>query len=670
MNQEQASKASEVTPLWHNPLSLAGIFLIIVAIVLLMTFCLFSLVAPSANPYLDIFGFLILPGILLVGMFMAPIGILIKSWRRRRHDPEHRLRWRWPKLDLSDPVQRKVFKSFVLVTFLILPVLGVSGYQGYHYTESAQFCAKACHSVMEPQATTYEYSSHARVSCAQCHIGEGAGWFVKSKLSGTRQVFATLLDTYPRPIPPAITNLRPARETCEHCHWPQKFYGAQLARIVNFGSDESNTRRQIDMLLKIGGGDKATGRAEGIHLHMALAGQIEYIATDNMLQNIPWVQYTDNSGIVHIYRSDGRPTSDPRPQGQLRQLDCMDCHNRPAHKFRSPDQAVDIFLDAGRMDAGLPFVKREAVAALLEDHPDVKTADARIGARLADFYSANYPAIWESDKTRVYQAVDMVREIYKSNFFPNMKVNWKTYPDNIGHKISAGCFRCHAGRHVDQNGRKITHDCHACHSFLNPVKAEKTDRIIEEGEFVHPYALEGVHTQLVCHQCHTGGEAPQATCEGCHSKTQQLRSATLVPLSRYNISPSPMNGTVDCLGCHDLSQPRSMQAIDVTCRDCHDDEPEKYDGLLARWSEVVTGKRNQAREQTRRLQDELAGRPPDDKVAAEARTVLQHSEQVLELLDDANPLHNFEASCSVYEQVSTGVRQEIEKLKATSAASP
>ncbi|MEK7756170.1 MAG: NapC/NirT family cytochrome c, partial [Planctomycetota bacterium] len=347
-------------PLWNNVISYFGLFLTAMAILLLLTFALFTVVTRQANPYVDIVGYLVLPGILVLGSLIVPVGMFFKSWRLRRRDPSQKLSFLFPRIDLNDPAQLRAAKVVVGGTFLMLPVVVVSSYHGYHYSDSAEFCAKACHKVMEPQATTYEHSAHARVACAECHIGEGASWFVKSKLSGTRQVFATIQESFPRPIPPAITNLRPARETCERCHWPKKFFGAQLREIVHFGADENNTRRELDMLLKTGGGDESIGRAEGIHMHMALEGRLEYVATDVKVQDIPWVKYTDRAGNVWIYRSDGRPSSDPIPEGPVRQLDCMDCHNRPAHNFRSPEEAVDIFLDVGRIDTTLPFIKREA----------------------------------------------------------------------------------------------------------------------------------------------------------------------------------------------------------------------------------------------------------------------------------------------------------------------
>jgi len=383
--------------LLNNWISIVGFFLVGVAVLLLLTFGLFTLVSPPANPYVDIIVFLILPGILVVGLITVPIGVAVKHWRLRRYAATHVGTLRLPQLDLNSPRTRRAVLAFLAASiFVVLPALAVSSYNGYHYTESTDFCARVCHSVMEPQATAYAHSPHARVRCAECHIGAGASWFVKSKLSGVRQVLAVWGNTYPRPIPPAITELRPARETCEECHWPAKFFGAQLKEVVHYAPDDQNTRRVVKMLLKTGGADESIGRVEGIHMHMALAGRIEYVATNRGLQEIPWVKYVNDAGEELIYRSDGKPSTAPRPEGVVRRIDCMDCHNRGAHHFRSPQAAVDLYLDVGRIDATLPYIKRRAVAVLTRPYPDAVTGEAAIEWGLIGFYRDNYPDIWET----------------------------------------------------------------------------------------------------------------------------------------------------------------------------------------------------------------------------------------------------------------------------------
>lgn len=631
-------------PMWNNTITMVGLFICAMAMMLLLTFGLFSVVAPAANPYVDIVGYLILPSLLIVGLVIVPFGILFKSWRLHRKFPEQRLEFHLPRIDLTDPQQRKAAKVLVIGTFVLLPVVGVSAYHGYHFTDSTEFCGQVCHSVMEPEATTYEFSAHARVSCAECHIGSGASWFVKSKLSGTRQVLAMWRESYSRPIAPAIQHLRPARETCERCHWPKKFFGAQLRELVYFRADENNTRQDIDMLVKTGGGGhEESMRAEGIHAHMAITGKVEYVATDDKLQVIPWVKYTNEAGEELIYRSDGRPSSDPRPEGDVRRLDCMDCHNRPAHKFQAPSDAVDLALEVGEMDTSLPFIKREAVAVLEKSYPDTDIAMEAIGEGLAAFYQENYPELWEGRRVAVNQAIDAVRKLYRQTTFPTMKVDWRTYPDNIGHKMFPGCFRCHAGEHVNQNGEKISHACDVCHLFLNPVDQGQGRTVVQRGDFVHPVELEGIHATMRCDKCHTGGSAPLPTCTGCHSDVTAFRAGTLEPFESFGIVPEPMNDVLDCAGCHDLSKPTTIEVIDVTCTDCHDDE--EYKGMLAGWDA-----------EARRLIEE-----------AEARTDGPGLE-MLKRLRRVGPLHNIDATRTITQALISGnaVRQD----EHTAAAQP
>lgn len=502
--------------LCNNVVSLFGLFIVALSAMTLVAFAILAFTEGTANPYLNVIGYLVMPGVFLFGLSIVPIGALWKQYRLRRLEgkpiPRHL------QLNLSDRPTLGAVLIFMAVTFfVVIPLVAGSNYQAFRYSETTAFCATACHTVMEPQGTAHATSPHARVTCAECHIGEGAGWFVKSKLSGVRQVFAVAFDTYSRPIPPAITELRPARDTCEHCHWPDKFHGSQLKEVVHFSPDERNTRRVVRMLLKTGGADESIGRVEGIHMHMMVAGRIDYVAIDEHLQEIPWVRHVTAEGDETIYRSDGLAHGAPPPAGIARTIDCMDCHNRGAHHFRPPYSAVDLQIEAGRIDATLPFIKREAVMALVGGYEDVATAEAEIERRLRAFYEREYPEVLEERAADIAQAIEATREVYRRTFFPRMNVDWRTYPENVGHMFSAGCFRCHDGRHVDARGRAISSDCTTCHTFLNPV--EDHPGLIVEGPFQHSMSLH-MHEKLRCEQCHTGG--PLLLCRDCHTTLRGL----------------------------------------------------------------------------------------------------------------------------------------------------
>src|SRR5512140_692713 len=409
---------------WQNRTTVTGLILAVLSILFFISFQLIELVQPTSNPYTGLWSFMVLPAILLAGLLLIPLGAMLERRRRRRLYPEVSEWPRLPHFDPNDPHHRRLLTIFALGTLVVIPLIAVSSYEGYHYTDSTQFCGRVCHSVMHPEYTSYMNSPHARVSCAACHIGPGANWYVKSKISGVRQVLAVTFNTFNRPIHTPIKDLRPARETCEQCHWPEKFFGAQLRSRAHYYPDEKNTRAEIQLLIKNGGAESAMGPASGIHWHMALSQKIEYVAVDTGRQVIPWVRATDKLGEVRIYRSDGKRAEDPPPAGELRRVDCMDCHNRPTHVIQPPDRAVNTSLEAGRLDRTLPFIKKVAVEALVQPYADEAEADMKIDTYVRDFYLKLDPKLAETRKSSINQAVEEVRSVYHRNFFPRMNVTW------------------------------------------------------------------------------------------------------------------------------------------------------------------------------------------------------------------------------------------------------
>ncbi len=614
-------------PLWKNPMSIAGFFLATVSLLCILTFACLAALTPTTIRT-EVLGHLVAPSILMFAVSLIPVGILFTKWRLCRRNSADALALRFPWFDLHEPNQRRVARFTAVGAGVLFPVMGVSGYHGYHYSDSVRFCGKACHVSMAPQATTYQHSAHARVPCAECHIGSGVTSFVKAKLNGTLELLATLTDTFHRPIVSSLARQKPASETCEKCHWAEKSSGQELRELVTFAPDEENTRRQVTMILNTGSaGDPTTGKAAGIHKHMAFR-EIKYVATDEEFQEIPWVEYVTVSGERVVYRSDGRPASDPPPQGHERVFDCLDCHNRPAHRFRSPQEAMDLYLDAGKIDTTLPFIKREAIGVLTPPYPDTETARAEISSSLLEFYRSNYPEVWETRRSAVDMAVDRITDIYEHNFFPDMNADWRTYPENIGHLTSPGCFRCHDGSHVNQYGESITSDCNTCHTFVHSVEQLANRATVEEGEFVHPYELQGVHGSLRCNDCHTGGSSPEPSCTGCHTDAAEFRAGTLASFERFDIESEPMADYVDCESCHDLSEP--LHAVNTMCVDCHEDDGERFSGMLGSWKREVAG----------------LFRVAETRADDEAR---RH----LATLRRAGPFHNMEATRRILQAVIT-----------------
>jgi nitrate/TMAO reductase-like tetraheme cytochrome c subunit len=412
------------------------------------------------------------------------------------------------RLDLSDPSQRGAVALFLAFVVAFVGMSVVGSYKAYTFTDSVSFCGQLCHSVMNPEFVAYQQSPHARVACVDCHVGAGATWYVKSKLSGARQVFKTALGTFPRPIPTPVHNLRPAAETCETCHWPKKFYGAQLKVFNHFDSDEKNTPRQIRLLIKTGGGDPATGEPEGIHWHMNISNEISYVAADEERQVIPYVYAKDMQGrVTEYFAKDSTLSKDQIAKAERRRMDCVDCHNRPTHIYVAPEVSVDRSLLAHRMDISLPFLKQQSIAALTGKYDTTPAAIQGIAKTIENFYADKYPDIARSKQPEIRNAVEELQRIYKLTFFPEMKVDWRTHPNNIGHLYFPGCFRCHDGNHVSPEGKVIPKDCNTCHTVLGQMENAVNIASVPGLEFKHPVDL-GDMTQVNCADCHTGGVSP------------------------------------------------------------------------------------------------------------------------------------------------------------------
>jgi hypothetical protein len=415
------------------------------------------------SPYVGIFAYLVLPGLFVLGLLLIPAG----GWLARRQARLAAERGDeippMPVINLNDQRTRNRVVAFAVITALNVLVLGLAGYKGLQVMDSAAFCG-SCHSVMDPEFTAYRRSPHARVSCVECHIGEGASWFVKSKLSGAWQVVSVTFDLYQRPIPVPIHNLRPARETCEECHWPTKFTGDRLRVTTSYAADEKSTERKTVTLLHVGGGETALGPVSGIHAHVAPGVKVRYLS-DARRQEVSTVEATYPDGRTTLYRTQASPKDLPREEA-WRVMECVDCHNRPTHLFRLPGPEVDQAILAHRIDQALPWVKREAVKALEVAYPSHLAAREGIEKQLVDFYRKLDPAAFPHREAKVKEAAAALADIYGWNVWPSMKITWGTYPSFLGHEQAAGCFRCHDGDHRSADGRELSQDCGLCHSLL------------------------------------------------------------------------------------------------------------------------------------------------------------------------------------------------------------
>lgn len=510
--------------LFRNYISFVGAAIVIASLASVMLLFFIEMTSTAENPYIGILTYIIFPSILLFGLSVVLVGMILE--RRRRHrDAPHAIT-PYPKLDLNDPHARNAFMTFLVVTFFFISASAFGSYRAFEYTESVAFCGQTCHTVMKPEFVSYQAGAHARVRCVDCHVGSGAGWYARSKLSGAYQLYSVTFNKYSRPIQTPVHNLRPAPETCEQCHWPEKFFGAQMKVFNRYAYDEKNTLRQTRMLINVGGGSPTTGLVTGIHWHMNIANEITYVSRDDHRQVIPWIQMKDPQGnITEYYDRSRRMKPEEVAVANKRRMDCVDCHNRPAHVYLPPDVAVDQAFVAGRLDPSIPYLKRKAVEVLSGNYDTTPQALQAIDKTLIEFYSANYRDMYSQKEASIKGAVSELQRMFQTYFFPEMKTDWRTHPNNIGHLHFSGCFRCHDGEHVSDSGKVITNDCDVCHSVIydsaNPEASVKT------GSFIHPVDL-GALGGRKCETCHKAnepfkhpinlGDISQFQCAECHPR--------------------------------------------------------------------------------------------------------------------------------------------------------
>jgi hypothetical protein len=494
----------KLPPSSKNWLTIIGSIIAAINLILILLLFVISTIFDKGSTNLGLFIYIILPGFLIFGLLLIPIGMILE--RKRIFKGLVHEAARLPYIDLNDSSHRNAFIIFTITTIIVLFLSTLGSFKAYHITESVEFCGTLCHQVMEPEHTAYLNSPHANVACVECHVGSGASWYVKSKLSGLHQVYAVMTNSYPRPIETPLHDLRPARETCEKCHWPQKFYARSLWTNKYFLADSANTEWDIMLQMKTGPEYSGLGLKEGIHWHINPDINIEYISENDKRENITYVKYTNKStGKVTIYRNENNPVSDSLiSASSTRTMDCIDCHNRPSHNYKSPSVYFNKAMLTGAVSKSIPFFKKAAMDILRESFTDKDTAMMKIEEGITRFYKTDYSEYYDKNKDLINSSVASVQKAFNQNTFPAMKVTYDRYPEHIGHLESDGCFRCHNGSFKSDDGRTITRDCNQCHTILGqgtPGNMQYTS-IRENLEFQHPVDIGTAWKESNCSECH------------------------------------------------------------------------------------------------------------------------------------------------------------------------
>jgi len=454
-----------------NIVSLVGTLLVVGSLLLIVGLMVLLSMGFEGGAYSGILTFVLFPMLFLLGLALIPFGL----WWRKRKDAklaaEGKRSGQLPIIDLNKESTRGVLLTFLVLAIPTLALAAGLTFKAVHYMDSTEFCGEACHKVMEPEYTAFKRSPHVMVGCAGCHIGPGAEWFVKAKISGSWQLIAVAFDLYPRPIPTPVHSLRPATGTCEQCHTPTKFVGERLKVRTHYAEDEQNTELKTALMVKVGG--RVGGASHGIHWHVDPDHTLRY-RSDPTREKIYEIELTDNSkGSKKLFKTEEAAPAD----AEWRTMDCIDCHNRPSHIFRMPANEVDLALEEGRIDRTLPYIKREGVRIVTaKEYASHDEARASIAAEVKAFYAENYPDL--ADTPAVEQAGKALGDAYAWNNFPHMKVVWDTYPNHIGHQQSPGCFRCHDNKHKTDTGEKVGKKCSTCHNVL--ADEESDSAILQE----------------------------------------------------------------------------------------------------------------------------------------------------------------------------------------------
>jgi len=448
--------------IWRSPLCIFGIVVATISFTLVLLGLLGDILGFLDNPYVGVYIYMILPAI---GIFGVIILFGAAYFRHRR----------WQKsgtetvslvIDLGNP-RHRLWGLRLLILFVIsFTALVVISYEGYHFSDSNYFCGLVCHRVMEPEYTVFQISSHARVPCVECHIGSGAEWYVRAKLSGLRQVMNYMTGSYHRPIPVPLENLRPARDTCEQCHWPEKFYGKKVKTFYHFSNDDQLDPEVNEIALHVGGPAPGTGDYVGIHWHVSNNIKVAYQPLNDDRTSVGAVRVTRADGSVEEFvRDDGNFKVDTVPAWKI--MDCLDCHNRPSHRFALPDERVDFGLLSGIINPQIPGIREDSLTVLKNPYTRDE-AQRLLVADLAALQADRGAETARQHEEDIVRAGEYLLRTYLTNIWPSMNIRWGVYRQHIGHGFKddgIGCFRCHNDEHENDQGEVIPQDCDLCHEM-------------------------------------------------------------------------------------------------------------------------------------------------------------------------------------------------------------
>lgn len=426
-----------------------------------------------------------------------------------------------------------------LLPFAVLGIITIfvayGSVEAWNYTNSSEFCGTTCHT-MPPEYSAYLRSPHARVKCTECHIGRDVVTTqVTRKAGDLRHVILTLTQDYEFPI--YTRNMRPARQSCETCHFPEKFSDDSLREIPHFGGDNALSPEITHLILKTGGGTRREGLGRGIHWH--IENDVYYLAEDPLEQQIPYVRVVEGDGSIKEYYDIAADFTPQDVAGQtLEKMDCITCHNRITHEIPDPMEAVDQAMLKNLLPRDLPEIREQAIALISHRYENQEEAIAGI-AELDSYYATNHPEVYAERQEEVETAQATLLDMYSQMVFPEQKIDWQTHPNNLGHSESPGCFRCHDGKHLTGTEEAIRLECNLCHSV--PVVTDGS-QLVTEIELVRgPEPPSHIHTSWIT----LHGKMIDSSCASCHEPAPDAP-----PYTELEGKPPPSDSFCGNVACH------------------------------------------------------------------------------------------------------------------------
>lgn len=405
----------------------------------------------------------------------------------------------------GSPRWLRVLPFAVLGVLTALVIYG--SVQAWAFTNSSEFCGTTCHT-MPPEYSAYLRSPHARVQCVECHIGRDIVTTQFTRKAGDlRHVLFTITQNYEFPI--YSRAMRPARDSCERCHFPEKFSDDSLREVSRFASNQANTKESTFLIMKTGGGSAREGLGKGIHWH--IENEVFYLAADELEQNIPYVRVVEDDGTIKEYYD---ITSGFTPQdvagSNLQKMDCITCHNRVTHTIPNPADAVDQALSKQLLPADLPYVRERAVSLVGRLYESPEEASEAF-ATLDDYYAENHPQVHAEQQEEIQQAISTLDNMYEEMVFIEQELDWRTHPNNLEHKEFPGCFRCHDGSHLTGTEEAIRLECNLCHSV--PIVSDITELVTNIELLRGPEPTSHTHSSWIT----LHGQAIDSSCAACHA---------------------------------------------------------------------------------------------------------------------------------------------------------